>query len=437
MHLLTESYAITGAWVVNTYKSIQNFNLNEAVFDPYESVIISAKVSMLLSPMRKLGVVNATQFDIYRKMAGLKPRECIDVLKILEGLEAVSITWSESTLADVPLDTITVRRTDKVDILSVTGELFEKLNPSVQAKLTIHMLQETLKIPIPKDLLITLLIHKGYPEQLIKTTLKHMLVLNILSETKDTVQGHALVYNPNAFQANASDVFVTINDLNPTEKQEALDILEYVRSNPGTPLHGNFNQNTVRLLINCGLIDSSRIVTSRGKTKQDFVTAPYIWGALGANELSSDVLDDAKLFLNCLRFGQLFSQSNRGRINDPSVLINALLEKGTVGPATAIGEDYPMPLARGIVSVVESRLQPGRYFMELKKEDVVQTVYEVLDTKGVLPTPINDTEVATKLKQQGNFISSEQVRIASPLPAQLEQERDSLVFCLRTHRKGR
>jgi hypothetical protein len=435
MRTLSTNFIQTGAWVVSTYKTINGFDLNQSVFDPYEAIILAGKTSMLLSPMRRLGVVYARDFEIYRKIAGLKPRESIGIIKILESLGEINVTWQEDSGIDVPISQISLNSTEKVDVLSITGKLFLELTPTAQAQITIHVLQETLKIPIPRDVLIGLL--AAYEESIVDRTIQHLLAFKILSQTNDREGGSPLLYNPNAFQSNAEDVFTAINGLNSSDRQESMDILEFVRTNPGIPIPVKFNQNIVRLLISCGLVDSSAIVTSAGRVQQEFTTAPYIWGALGANELGSDVLDDAKLLLNCLRFGQLYSTSGRGKIMDPYVLVDALINKGSVGPASAIGHDYPMPLARGIVSIVESRIQPGRFHMELRKEDVAETVRDVLHTNGILPTPIRDEEIAQKFKQQGNFVSTEQLRVKKPLPSELEQERDSLAFSLRTHRRGR
>ena len=68
----------------------------------------------------------------------------------------------------------------------------------------------------------------------------------------------------------------------------------------------------------------------------------------------------------------------------PLVLVSSLIAKRSVGPATAISEDYPLPLARGIVSITESQLNPGRFFMELRKTDVAESVRDVLEQNVIL-----------------------------------------------------
>jgi len=115
-------------------------------------------------------------------------------------------------------------------------------------------------------------------------------------------------------------------------------------------------------------------------------------------------------------------------------LVNALINRGNVGPATAIGEDYPLPLARGIVSITESRLKPGRFFMELRKTDVAESVRDVLEQNVILPA--GDVPPPEILKKGGgSFFSPESLRVKRQLPDELIEARDSIVFDLRTHRK--
>lgn len=229
MQKLLVDYAQTGAWVVSTYKSICGFNLNEPVFGSYETIILAAKAAMLLSPIRKLDVVRSFDFEIYRKIAGLKPRECIEVMKILEKLDEVQIKWDYDIKSEVPISAIRVKNTEKVDVLTATGKLFAELNPTSNAKIAIIILQETLKVPIPKEILINLITSGGFEEESINRTLTHLLAFGLVSETRDIESGSPLIYNPNAFQSNAEDVFAAIKGLNNADRESAMDILEFVK----------------------------------------------------------------------------------------------------------------------------------------------------------------------------------------------------------------
>lgn len=172
----------------------------------------------------------------------------------------------------------------------------------------------------------------------------------------------------------------------------------------------SFDAKIVKLLIKVGLIDYSKITTLKSSADRYFPTAPHIWGVFtksSGNELSDDLIDDAKLLLNSFRYGQFYSDSSRGRIKDPSWIVNALIRYGAIGtvtPATAIGTDYPLALSRGIVNIVESIIYPGRYSMELMKLDVAEAVRDVLDKNAILPK--QEIPSAEDLERAGQFFTS-------------------------------
>jgi hypothetical protein len=108
---------------------------------------------------------------------------------------------------------------------------------------------------------------------------------------------------------------------------------------------------------------------------------------------------------------------------------------GTQRPATAIGEDYPLAWSRGIINVVESRIYPGRYSMELLKRDVAAAVRDVITTKKILPEP--DVPTPEAIERAGKFVSPGAVRVEKELPPSLKHYHDELVFGLRIMRKQR
>jgi hypothetical protein len=200
------------------------------------------------------------------------------------------------------------------------------------------------------------------------------------------------------------------------------------------------NGHVLQLLIKVGLVDYSKITTSTRNAGRYFATAPSAWGIFtaGASKLSTDLTDDAKLFLNSLRYGEFYSQPGRGKIKNSSWIVNALLRDGAIGirtPATAIGQDYPLALSRGIVNVVESRIYPNRYSMELLKRDVAEAVSEVMQQRAFLPSGHVPSE--EEVAKAGHFTSPGAVRVEKKLPDKLQGYHDELVMGLRTMRKGR
>ena len=210
-----------------------------------------------------------------------------------------------------------------------------------------------------------------------------------------------------------------------------------VKTNPGVPLPSGTDADVLRVLIDVGLIDYSSIRV-RGSSKiREFPTIPHVWGIFSATggdaDFDADLVDDAKLFLNSVRYGEFYATPGHGRISDPAILIDRLITRGEVGPATNIGSDYPLPLSRGIVSIVESRIKPGRFHMQLRKEDVAKSVLSILQQGTILGTGGESDE--TVFGTTGQYQSPETVRVSRKLPSRLQNATDELAFELRSYRK--
>jgi hypothetical protein len=130
------------------------------------------------------------------------------------------------------------------------------------------------------------------------------------------------------FEGDAVDALKTLEALNPTERGQAQDIVNHVYTSPGVPLPKGTDQKIVKVLIQVGVIDYSKITTRNTSKGVYFPTAPNAWGVLAKTsgngaELSQDLIDDAKLFVNSLRYGEYYSTSNRGKIFSPYLIVNA------------------------------------------------------------------------------------------------------------------
>src|SRR5215207_7838489 len=151
--------------------------------------------------------------------------------------------------------------------------------------------------------------------------------------------------------------------------------------------------------ISIGLVTRTGIRSHDGS--KHFLTTPHFYAEV-EDEFGEDVCDRVKLFLNSIRNGQYFSGPFRGQIRDPAALLRALLNKTSVGPATAIGQDYIMAEKAGIVKVERAGSQ-GLYKMVLVQGDVVQKTLEVVERKAILP--MGKTLTPSDINEKGHFVS--------------------------------
>src|SRR5207245_4694707 len=98
-----------------------------------------------------------------------------------------------------------------------------------------------------------------------------------------------------------------------------------------------------------GFIDAARVVTSTG-ARQHFAFSSALERQFAARGLT-DALHERKLFVAHILFGHYFGFPGTGRIKDPLVLVRAFMNRGVVGPASAITTDYPLLETHGIVTV--------------------------------------------------------------------------------------
>jgi hypothetical protein len=435
MTVTTEQVQL-GGWIVSVYKGISYYDVDDPLFDDFDATIVAGKCAQFLSSIRALGEIDGGKYEVFRKLARLKPRDAIGVLHQLEKLGAVEVHWDKSS--DPPsVIRIKANVVSKAQVLATTAQMFEILQPSDRARAAVAVLDATVHLPVPHRHVKTALIKMGFSADSVSKAIQTLVSLELLSRTHETESGDYLLYNPQVFRDGAQQAYKALSGLSTKDRDHAMFLLEHVRTKPGVPFPANSDKRIVTLLAKIGLIDISGIQLKSAVTPKEFPTAPDIWGIFaqrGDRGPSKDLIDDAKLLLNSLRYGELYSPPGRGRIDDPSVLIAALIGRGQVGPATAIGDDYPLPLARGIVSITESRMRPGRFFMELRKTDVAESVRDVLEQNVILPA--GDVAAPEILQKGGGaFHPPEHLRMKRQLPKELVEARDSLAFELRTYRK--
>jgi hypothetical protein len=430
---------LVGAWVIAANKVLSKFNTDDPAFEPFEAIILAGRAGELFSATRSMGKVDGLRFESHRKIVKLKQRDARDILKEAEQLGLVDVDWP--TASDRTVESFTFRLDSKESVLQATGSLFGNIKPSNVSRAMIDALGMTLHLPQRLDAVRSKLGSRGYGEDEVTLAIKASRDFGLLALTEETERGDSLLFNPKAFEDNAEDVYTAMNGLKPTQKQQAMDLLNFVTSNPGVPIPNSTNSEVLALLVRLGVVDYSKITTRQTRKGVYFPTTPYIWGVFdksAGNALSTDLVDDSKLLLNSFRYGQYYSQPGRGQIQNPFKIVNALVRDGAIGvqtPATAIGEDYPLALSRGIVNIVESKIYPGRYSMELLKADVAVAVKEVLKDNTILPQERNPTE--EELDRAGQFLAPSAVRVETELPPALKQCHEEMIFNLRTMRSKR
>ena len=119
--------------------------------------------------------------------------------------------------------------------------------------------------------------------------------------------------------------------------------------------------------------DVSAVTNEYGSTP--FVTKPAALAKFVPGGLA-DTLNEAKALASSLTYGILKSSASRGRIREPSVLLDVFINRGYVeGRAAALKQDYNFLEERGVVQVSET---PAGNRLSLRKIEVGRMARELI-----------------------------------------------------------
>ncbi len=187
-----------------------------------------------------------------------------------------------------------------------------------------------------------------------------------------------LLFNGNLFRReDAKKVSAILSALKPSEAALLTEInakLQEAGCLPMNSVTGVLGQDLFKRLHSIGMFDVSIVGNESGKNY--FVTRPAAFSKF-TDSIADDALDLAKAFVASLTYGMTVSSYYRGRIQMVSALMRKLIAGGTVGPATAIGNDYQALEQRGVIKVTPA--DGGMFTMKLLKPDVGRLALTVIE----------------------------------------------------------
>ena len=295
------------------------------------------------------------------------------------------------------------------DLLGAVSDFYDSRNPSKEDRGCLLVLAEANDLPKPESV-IRQVVADAFGEEVANMALQLAKVYGIVASSGSG--NDPLLYAPRVWAGLHAKASQALTPLDRTDREVLLHLINRVRRSQGYPetlFRNEASQSgaahLVEMAIGIGLVNKTELYMADG-TKRSFLTTPHFYSDL-ADEFGEDMCDRVKIFLDSVRNGQYFGSQTTGRIFDPELLLRALLNRGEVGPATAIGTDYVVAEKAGIIRV--QRASAGdRPFMELIQEDTVRKVLEVVSSGSVEPgTPPMD---ANHLSGGRDFSSIEQGR---------------------------
>lgn len=270
----------------------------------------------------------------------------------------------------------------QLSVLSHTSSLYDTLEKSVEDDIAISIAESASNKPIRAAR-----IKEAIQDKKKLTSDKVNSILRAAEQAgffdKEQLGDDSLYFNGNLFRRDyLTKASKVLDALTPDDARRMSELLATLQATPCvllTEAHSIVGEPLFKKLISIGLFDVSEISNPFGKTY--YVSRPAAYSKYGT--ANDDPLDDAKALVTSLTYGMNQSTRNRGRIIDITALMGKLIDGGSVGPATAIGQDYTCLELKNVVKT--ERQSNGMYSMKLLKRDIGQLALQAIKSGDISP----------------------------------------------------
>jgi hypothetical protein len=268
------------------------------------------------------------------------------------------------------------------EVLNFTATIFDESDRESYEDAVISLSETTSDLPITNTLAIDFISDTfKIPKTEAESTLQ--LGSNIgFFDTEAISATEKLIFNGNLFRReDARKINAVLSTLNAAETQNLNEVNARLNASGCLPLASItkiLGEKLFSQLHSIGMFDVNVVGNESGKSS--FVTRPAAFSKF-TSSIADDALDLAKALVASLTYGMTVSTYYRGRITAISLLMQKLIDGGTVGPATAIGNDYQALEYKGVVKVIPAN--GGMFSMKLLKPEVGRLALSVIQSGNI------------------------------------------------------
>jgi hypothetical protein len=304
-------------------------------------------------------------------------------------------------------------------LLNQVASTWEALEPSVTERCALESIELATAAPLYEADHFAALEAMGFSSETRINALAALRAIGMIQRMQSSPSDEPIIYNEYVWGNGVVPIARFLTNLPTDERAMLTSVSTHLIKQPGLSLSQfqHVNPNLISAARKVGFLDMTRIVTGTGETL--FAFSPTLERGLPIN--STDVLHERKLFVAHILFGHRNTSYTTGRIQQPLVLVNALLQKGEVGPASAISSDYPLLESHGIVKVRQSSIK-GRAYLSLVKRDVVEESLPLLEAALGDTAETTGSQSINSLWLPGSFRGPEADRRNLHAPTDAEAE---------------
>lgn len=271
-----------------------------------------------------------------------------------------------------------------------TVALLNVLKPQRTDLAFLHSVEIGAIAPLAESQHLDEIIKRGFTDVEAEEALRLARAIGLNLDAPSTDLNQSVVYSPYVWGTKQLSLAHFLAGLPPNERGALLGMSEQVLETPGLHIAKlNASPALIRSAQNAGLIQAATVQSATGKSST-YAFSPLL-EAEDNMVTTTEAFHLRKLFVAHILFGHERAVAGRGNIQSPTVLVNALVTRGRVGPATNIGTDYHLLEAAGVVAV-----EPGsgdRAFLKLVKPEIARAGLEwirrITDTSGTADLALN------------------------------------------------
>lgn len=409
----------SGYWAVATQKHLKEFTTYSPNLDEVDSLNIAGKAGRFLGVIRgNTRIDNTKKLEKMAGSVGISKSELHSI--ILPKIEEASDKQVEIIRDPITKDIKGIEEylfTNK-KVLEISGEVFERQNPSNIERIAIETMDATKKIPYLQSELMNSLEKNGYNEKDLTVSLALQQQFKLIQKLNKTKGKEPIISNEYVWGYNNEKIAMSLSSIDFGKRQSLGEVIEVIRNSQGYPIEKlpTIDKDILLLAKKVGMINPTAIRSSRGIQKE-FAFSPNMLEPLTYND---DMLDDVKLLLASIRFGEYYTPHST--IQDPVRFLEYLIDNGDIGPHDANSTDYTLLEKKGIVRVVNKTKQKWSsyyknyytktgYCLELVKKDVAKEALKIIknnDYKLKIDSEITNFDA---VDDSGVFITSEEIRL--------------------------
>lgn len=334
----------------------------------------------------------------YAGLAGIGQRELVStVLPSLKDANLVDYRVTEAGQISDLQEFVGVSAT----VTEQTVSLLRSLNPTRSDLAFLHSVEIGAVAPLTAADHLEQLSSRGYTDEEATRALKLAKAVGLNLTAHSTAMNEDVVFSPYVWGTKQLSLAQFLAGLPSAERDALLGLSEQVLATPGLHMSQlTTNPAVIRSAQSVGLIQSATVQSAAG------ASSTYVFSPLLEAEdnkcTTTEAFHQRKLFVAHIMFGHEKAKSGFGRIASPTTLVDSLVRKGTVGPATNIKTDYHLLEAAGVVSVEP---QGDRALLHLIKPEIatagLEWIRRISDPGG---------ERLTLSQQPAKFIKPEDAR---------------------------